>query len=107
MKRILVVVMASGLLAFFSTLQADTTDPECEAGNVANSGAIGARSPCKNEGVANDSSEMDGEGNTLNSDAAKQDKKNKKKKKEKDKKEKKNKGSQKENDKQDEIDRKD
>ena len=45
MKRILVVVMASGLLAFFSTLRADATDPECEAGQVAHRGAIGVGNP--------------------------------------------------------------
>lgn len=97
MKRIIKLVMAYSLLAFFSTLQADVTEPECEAEQVPQGGAVGVRNPCKNEEVVEVPSEMEGEGNTLSSDDAKKDKKKKKK----DKKDKKNK------EKQDEKDRKD
>jgi hypothetical protein len=100
MKPIIKVLIASGLLALFSTLKADVADPECEAEKVAPSGAVGSVKPCNKAELTNESSEMAGEGNALTSEDTQKDKKKKKKNK-------KHKDAQDDDGKQDEKDRKD
>ncbi len=108
MKRIIKLMMVCSLLACFSTLQADVTEPECEAEQAPQGGAVGVRNPCKKAEVADVSSEVEGEGNTLSSDDSKKDKKKKKKdKKDKKDKENKEKQAQKDQEKHDEKDKKD